>query len=143
VTDRPPTPWTTAQVRVVAACDLAAAVVVAIATHGAARRASLADQVVWIDVALGGLLLALVAGGWLFLVARRAVGARRRALLPEVVVAAPVLAPRPAATATWWWVAGTVRAHVEGCPMVAGKAATALAAKDVRAKRLQRCEVCG
>jgi hypothetical protein len=79
-----PAPWTTAQARAVALCDVAAALVVLGAALAARGRDSLADQVVWIDVAILGLLLAVVANGMLFLVGRRAIGQRRRRLRPDV-----------------------------------------------------------
>jgi hypothetical protein len=137
-----PTPWTASQARVVAACDVVAAVVIGGAARWAAGRDSLADQVVWIDLAVLALIAGAVANGCLLLVARRAIGARRMAVLPDVVAAA-VVGPEPSTPRTWWWVPGTARAHVEGCPLVAGKPAEGLTAAAVRGKGLQRCEVCG
>ncbi len=135
------TPWTTAQVRVVAACDLLAALVVAVAAHGAGQQGSLSGQVTWVDLGVVGLLLAVVANGSLFLAARRAVGRRRLDLLPDVIAR---VAARPEATpeATWWWLPGTTRAHVEGCQMISGKPAEPISADAVRANRLRRCEIC-
>jgi hypothetical protein len=135
-------PWTTAQARVVTACDLVAALVVAGAATSARHQGSLQDQITWIDLAVVGLLLAVVANGTLFLVGRRAVGGRRLDVLPDAV--APVTATRPpTAEGRWWWLPGTTRAHVAGCQLIAGKAAQEVSADRIRSERLVRCEVCG
>jgi hypothetical protein len=135
-----PTPWTVAQVRAVAACDIGAAVLVLAAALLAADQDSLGDQIVLIDLAVAGLLLAVVAHAALFLSARRAVGQRRLRLLPDLDRRA-----RPTSTSSEGpqvWLPGTARVHRADCPMVAGKAAKPITPARVRSKGLDRCEVC-
>lgn len=139
MTDAPGLPWTAAQVRVAAACDVVAVLALVVATF-AAGGPSLQDQVLWLDVAVLGLVVAVVANGSLLLVARRAIGRRRLRLLPDV---AEALAPAArAADGAWWWLPGTVRAHVAGCQMIAGKPAQVVSVDRIRADGLQRCELC-
>lgn len=75
------TPWTTAQARVVVACDVVAGVLVLACGIAANGKDSLTQQIVWIDLALVALLIAVVINGFLFLLARRAIGQRLRDLL--------------------------------------------------------------
>jgi hypothetical protein len=106
VTDAPHLPWTAAQVRVVVACDVVAALALVVATSAAGGPA-LGDQVRWLDVAVLGLVLAVVANGTLLLAARRAIGRRRLRLLPDVVAAASAAGAATAPDSTWWWLPGT------------------------------------
>jgi hypothetical protein len=142
VNERPRAPWTTAQARAVGACDLVAALVVATAALLAGGEDALQDQVTWVNLAVLGLLLAMVANGCWLLLARRAVGRRRLELVPDVVARA-----RPKAatvtTAGWLWLPGTSRAHVHGCQMILGKPAEEISADGIRSNRLSRCELCG
>lgn len=135
-----PTPWTSGQVRVAAGCDAAAALAVAFA---AARsgHASLADDVLWLNVGVLALVLAVVVNGSLLLVARRTIGQRRVRLRPDVV--APATGPERRAAGSWLWLPGTTRAHRSGCQLIAGKPAEAVSADRIRAEGLARCEVCG
>lgn len=136
-----PTPWTLPQVRVAAACDVVAALAVALAAVRAGDG-SLSDDVRWLDLAVLALVLAVVVNGSLLLVARKAIGRRRLRLLPDVLV--PIAGPDPASDEAWWWLPGTSRAHRGGCQMIAGKAtAEMIPVERIRAEQLVRCEVCG
>lgn len=134
------TPWTSAQVRLAVACDLAAALALAVATVEAGD-ATLEGEVLWLNVAVLGLVLVVVVNGSLLLVARRTIGQRRHRLLPDVVV--PVAAPDRTPGGSWWWLPGTTRAHRSGCQMIAGKPAEEIPAERIRSEQLVRCEVCG
>ena len=136
-----PTPWTSAQVRVVAACDVGAAALVLAAALVASDQDSLGDQIVWIDLAVLGLLLAVVAHAALFLSARRAVGQRRLRLLPDLDRRGAPTSTSPEGLQVW--LTGTTRVHRAGCPMVSGKPAKPITPARVRSKGLHRCEVCG
>lgn len=135
-------PWTRAQARAVGACDLVAALLVGAAWIAARHEDSLQDQVPWLNLAVVGLLVATVANGFLFLLARQAVGHRRLELLPDIVVRVRP-APAPAAGGPSLWLSGTARVHVEGCPMVVGKPAKPITAARIRSKGLLPCEICG
>jgi len=132
-------PWTKAQVRLVAGCDAVAAVAIAFAAV-ASGGGSEQDQIVWLDLAVLGLVLVVVVTGSLLLVARRAVGRRRLRLVPDVLER---VATAPTADGAWWWLPGTARAHRGGCQMIAGKPAEVISTDAIRASRLSRCEVCG
>lgn len=75
------TPWTAAQARVVVACDVVAGLLILVCGMAAGGKHSLRQQIVWIDLALVALLIAIVINGFLFLFARRAIGQRLRDLL--------------------------------------------------------------
>ena len=138
---RAPAPWTGAQARVVGACDVVAVLLVVAAWYAARQEDSLQAQVPWLNLAVVGLLVATVANGFLFLLARRAVGQRRLEVLPDVIarlrpIVPPTIGPR-------LWVAGTTRVHVDGCQMIAGKPAKPITDARVRSKGLLPCEICG
>lgn len=136
------TPWSLAQARLVIACDLGALALLVVSAT-AAGGGSLQDQVVWLNAAVLATVLAVVANGTLFLVARRAVGRRRLQLLPDIVEHLDQHPALPPALGDWYCVPGTIRAHRAGCQMVLGKALRPVAAEVIRAERLRRCELCG
>jgi hypothetical protein len=124
----------------VVVCNAIAAAIVLLSAS-AAGGPSLGHQVTWINLAVLATLLAVVANGCLFLVARRAIGRRRLALVPDVE--AHDRAVRSEATGAWYRVSGTTRAHRPGCPMVEGKRTEQVSVAVIRAERLSRCEMCG
>jgi hypothetical protein len=99
------------------------------AWYGASGRGVFADQVPWLNHAVGG---AIVAGlgncAWL-LRGRRSVGELRRSLLVAAPVADDVsapsfsveVAPAPAVSAAWVQAKGMRKVHRPSCPMVVGK----------------------
>lgn len=135
-------PWTSAQARLVGGCNVVAAALILLSA-AMARDASLRNQVAWLNVAVLAVVLAVVGNGSLFLVGRRAVGRRRLVLVPDVHASIHERSARATADDGWQWVAGTVRAHRLGCPMTEGKSPRPVSDRDIRAKRLSRCEICG
>jgi hypothetical protein len=134
----PTAPWTKAQVCAAAACDVAAAACIAGAAL-AAGGPSLRDQILWLDVGVLGLVLAVLVNGAMLLLGRRTVGQRRLRLLPNP---APGVAAATSGSDAWLWLPGTTRAHSGTCQMIEGKPSIVIDADRIRAEALVRCEVC-
>ena len=141
MTDATFAPWTAGQVVVVAVANLTATITVGASALAARGRDGLGAQLTWVEVAVAGLLLLAVTNGYLFLLGRRAVGRRRARVLPDVLARTAAPAAR-AEDGPWLWLPGTARAHVAGCPMIAGKPAKPVTTAAIRSKALRRCEVC-
>lgn len=136
-------PWSRAQVRVVAACDVGAAALV-IVCASAAGGDPLQDQILWLNVAVLSAVLAVLANGSLLLTARRAIGRRRLRLVPDVDSRFEDPEVIPAAAGDWYWTPGTARAHRAGCSMLEGRSRhQVVTAKVIKAEGLRRCELCG
>lgn len=98
--------------------------------YGASGQGLLGDQVPWLNLAVGGGIVAGLGNCAWLLRGRRAVGELRRALLLaepalDTAAARPVEAA-PLLPADWVQAAGMRKVHRRGCPMVAGKVVRAV-----------------
>jgi hypothetical protein len=125
----------------------AGAVAWAVAWYLASAKVSYSQQVPFLDLAIGGLILAAIANLGILVRARRAVGARRRALLgepgatAEVVIEARAAEPGPTSSTL---VAGatTTRFHRSDCPLATGRDWPAASREQHEAAGRQPCGLC-
>jgi hypothetical protein len=107
--------------RLVLVQAVAVAVVVASAAM-AGTRSSVPDQVLWLNVAVSAAILSGVANGLWIGRARRAIGRRRAALLAALDRSVEPTGGDPTLVA----LPGMTLFHRPACPLVAGKAVTAV-----------------
>lgn len=112
------TPWDAAALRLFLAGTAVGAVLIAAGWSGASTTARFRDQIVWINVGVIGITVAVAAEVLWLLKGRRAVGILRRALIAD---APPPAAGAPDNAGAVVTVAGTLRIHRSYCLLVAGK----------------------
>ena len=131
-----PVPWKLGDLLVLYVCTLGGLVLVGVGWFGTSSSVVVGDQVRWVVVGAAGVIV-LGAGNlaWL-LTGRRAVGELRRRLVAE-----RRLLSVPPSASTMRLVSGPnmTRAHLDSCPLVAGKPVATVTATD----GLRRCGVCG
>ncbi|MBA3652833.1 MAG: hypothetical protein H0W70_01415 [Actinobacteria bacterium] len=103
---------------------------IAVALSATANRASINDQIVWLNAAVGAAVISGAANGLWLLALRRATATKRRAVLSRLDDAAEHVAlagPSAAVDERLVAVRGMTLVHRAGCPLVAGKPVAAAA----------------
>jgi hypothetical protein len=142
ITAAPPTPWTRPQLGLATIAHVIGSAAIVAALVGSRSATTLSDQISWLNLAVFGLVITAATHGIFLMTCRRAVGRRRRRIVPDVVVYPPTSDVRADAE-SWHWTPGTRRAHHAGCALLTGRPAQPVGAADIRARALERCELCG
>lgn len=107
----------------VAVAQLACVLAIVVSWRVVAERADVADQAVWLNVAVAGAVVSAALNGAGLLRLRRAVAARRRALLAhlDAATSAGGMLPRADIERPTVSVPGMLLAHRPSCALVTGK----------------------
>jgi hypothetical protein len=140
-------PWNVGDIlRAIGLATLGLAALVA-ATIKSSGEHALADQVVWLNLAVGGVLLCGVGVAVFLLNGRRAIGVGRQALALRLDVGDPVVRPSvlaPIVTGSGDLVAapGTTHFHHDGCLLIRGKSVQRASVEEHRAGGRTACPMC-
>jgi hypothetical protein len=119
---------------------LAGLVMIFVAWYNASGSGHLATLVAWTNLGVGGIIVSGTANALWLLSGRRAVGERRRWLVEEP---APMPDEIPQTKGLRLLAGpGMTRFHLENCPLVVGKAATAASRQQHVADGRRPCGVC-
>lgn len=131
-------PWAVGDAVGLYLATLAGLVMIFVAWYNASGSDRLSTMVAWTNLGVGGIIVSGTANALWLLSGRRAVGERRRWLL-EVTDE-----DQPMETRSERLVAGPgmTRFHLESCPLVVGKSATAASRKEHAAAGRRPCGVC-
>jgi hypothetical protein len=132
--------------------NVVGSVLLVVAWLRASGAASLAAQVVWLDIGVAAVIVAGVGNVAWVVSARRAIVASRRRIAEGVLAAARPSGDRDSAGASSGrpepsgapFMAGPemTRYHIATCPLVAGKPVSPVTEADHSRRGLRRCDVC-
>lgn len=140
--------WTTEDLVAVVLANAVGVLLMAWAWLVTSGSGAVDAKLAWLNMSALGLSVAGVGNGWWLARGRRRVVAARVAVFSGVVPTERPAGgsrgsvPLPARDATYVAVPGTSRYHGPGCPMVAGKAATAATRRRHEQAGRRPCEVC-
>jgi hypothetical protein len=114
---------------------------------GVSGEPATSRQTAWMDVGIGGLVIAGIGTAVWLMTARRAIGQRRRELLPDIAAAAPralvdITPAEEPPLERLVVLPGMTRYHRSSCELVAGKPVKPLNGRRRKATSLAPCGVC-
>jgi hypothetical protein len=130
------------------ACEVIGAAALLVGWLGVSGEPASARQTGWLNVGIGGIIIAGVGTAVWLMTGRRAVGQRRRQLLPDILLEPPTDAladlvdpVEDGRGTTFVVLPGMTRYHLASCELVAGKAVKPVPAGRAAAA-LTPCGVC-
>lgn len=134
-------PWRLGDLMSLVATLVIAATAILVGWIGVSAEPAASHQTGWLNVGIGGLVIAGIGTAVWLMTARRAIGERRRHLLPDVVLVAAATRGPQTVSDPLVVLPGMTRYHRSSCELVAGKDVKPVRSGR-RAAALTPCGVC-
>lgn len=134
-------PWRHGSVIRIAAAYVAGLALIGLSWYGVSGTGSLSEQEGWLDLAVVGLVVAVVASCLWLLEGRRAIGLRHEVICLVAAPPEPVSGGLPSA-ASLVTAPGMRYYHRSDCLLAAGKPVRAVDSSEVARTRLWPCGIC-